>query len=44
MVYYVPRTKAARDFGVQRFQMWNEPDLNNAGGEADFVARLHIAS
>ncbi len=44
--YYAQAFYLAREFDVQRFQMFNEPDHPNAGGltQEDFLQRLQLAS
>ncbi len=44
--YYAQTFYLAREFDVQRFQMFNEPDHSSAGGltQSDFLQRLQLAS
>ena len=44
--FYAASFYLGREFGVRRFQMFNEPDHPNAGGltRADYLQRLQLAS
>ncbi len=42
--YYFQAFFLGREFDVERFQMWNEPDLSGGPTVADYVERLKLAS
>ena len=42
--YYFQAFYLGREFDVERFQMWNEPDLSGGPAVADYLERLKLAS
>jgi hypothetical protein len=42
--YYFQAFYLGREFDVERFQMWNEPDLSGGPTVADYLERLKLAS